>query len=75
MCTFKIISVTGLLFLILCAKGSMVDKENEGGHGHLIRKFFPAARSTSKTFSYNLSKGIQAISYILASLLLPDVFL
>lgn len=74
MCSFKTISVTDLLFLILCAKGSMADKENEGDHGHLSHKFFPSARSISKNFSYYLSKSFQAISYILASLLLPEIF-
>lgn len=57
MCSFKIISVTDLLFLILRAKGSMADKENEGDHGHLGHRFFPAAGSTSKNLSYYLSKS------------------
>jgi len=56
MCSFKIISMTDLLFLILSAKGSTASKENEGGHGHLSHKFFPSARTTSKNFSYYLIK-------------------
>lgn len=32
MCSFKITSLTDLLFLILCGKGSIIDKINEDRH-------------------------------------------